>query len=341
MSETTVETVAIDGPWFEDLERGLEFTAPSITLTQGHAAIYQAMFGDRLRLPLDHELSGRITGREAPLAHPLLAINVAIGQTTWATQRVKANLFYRGLSLLAMVHLGDTLTTRSRIVARRRNREQPGREPTGIAVLEMTTVNQHGEPVLHFWRAPMLPCRGSAPEGWRNDDPAAFEAMPPVEPGTLDGPIAQWSAAALASMSLSAPAPREGVRYRIEARDTVTLAPELVRLTLNMAMAHLDPGRAYLGERLAYGGHVISMAFAQAVRALPDLIAPMAWERCDHLAPVREGDRLRSEVTVLAITRRDAATAWLRLRIEAHASRGQPEEETRVLDWTLIALARA
>lgn len=337
MNGIPVETVAVEGPWFEDLGRGLEFTAPSVTITEGHAAIYQAMFGDRLRLPLDHELSRRITGREAPFAHPLLAINVAIGQTTWATQRVKANLFYRGLSLQAMVHLGDTLTTHSRVVALRRNREQPGREPTGIAVLEMTTVNQHGQRVLHCWRAPMLPCRGSAPDGWRNDDPAAFETMPATDLDALGVPFDEWRTSA---MTLSAPAVREGVRYRVEARDTVTLAPELVRLTLNMAMAHLDPGRAYLGERLAYGGHVISMAFAQAVRALPDLIAPVAWERCDHLAPVREGDRLRSEVTVLAVTRRDATTAWLRLRIEACASHGQPEEETRVLDWTLIALAR-
>lgn len=340
MSGIPPDTLDVEGPWFEDLERGLGFTAPSITITEGHAAIYQAIFGDRLRLPLDHELSRRITGHERPLAHPLLAINVAIGQTTWATQRVKANLFYRGLSLQTMVHLGDTLTTHSRIVALRRNRAQPGREPTGIAVLEMTTVNQHAQPVLHFWRAPMLPCRGSAPEGWHDDELSLYDARPPIDLAALGVPFARWSATALAAMSPSAPAARADVRYRIDARDTVTLAPELVRLTLNMAMAHLDPGRAYLGERLAYGGHVISMAFAQAVRALPDLIAPVAWERCEHLAPVREGDRLRSEVTVLTITRRDATTTWLQLRIEAFASHDQPEVEARVLDWTLVALAR-
>jgi hypothetical protein len=66
-----------------------------VTLTEGQAALYQAAFGDRLRLPLDHARAARSPGT-APLAHPLMAINIAIGQSTWASQRVKANLFYRG-----------------------------------------------------------------------------------------------------------------------------------------------------------------------------------------------------------------------------------------------------
>ena len=41
-----------------------------------------------------------------------------------------------------------------------------------------------------------------------------------------------------------------GTRIRIEARDTVTSAPELVRATMNMAMAHTDSRLSYLGDRL-------------------------------------------------------------------------------------------
>ena len=88
-----------------------------------------------------------------------------------------------------------------------------------------------------------------------------------------------------------APPPRfadlvPGTRYRIEARDTVTGAPELVRLTLNLAMAHLDAGASYLGQRLVYGGHTISLAFAQTVRALPSIVTVCGWRSCEHLAPV-------------------------------------------------------
>ena len=134
--------IDISGPWFEDFHHGLEFDAPAVTLTEGLAALHQATFGDRLRLPLDHHASRRITGREAPLAHPLLPINVAIGQSTWASQRVKANLFYRGLSLLRPVHLGDTLYTRTRVVGLRQNKLQAGRAATGIVALEMTTTGE-------------------------------------------------------------------------------------------------------------------------------------------------------------------------------------------------------
>ena len=121
---TEHDAILLSGPWFEDFHVGLQFDAPAITLTEGHASLHQALFGDRLRLPLDRHASARITGVEAALAHPLLAINVAIGQSTWASQRVKANLFYRGLLLQRPVFIGDTLYTRTRVVALRQNRTQ-------------------------------------------------------------------------------------------------------------------------------------------------------------------------------------------------------------------------
>ncbi|NDF86939.1 MAG: MaoC family dehydratase, partial [Gammaproteobacteria bacterium] len=152
------DSIDISGPWFEDLHPGLEFDAPAITLNAGHVALHQALFGDRLRLPLDAATAERVTGVSQPLCHPLLAINVAIGQSTWASQRVKGNLFYRGLALQEPVFTGDTLYTRTRVVGLRQNRTQAGRAATGIVALEMTTTNQRGATVLHFWRCPMIPC---------------------------------------------------------------------------------------------------------------------------------------------------------------------------------------
>ncbi len=104
--------IVVGGPWFEDLHVGQVFDdAPGVTLSSGHAALHQALFGDRLQLPLDAELSRAVTGRQEALVHPMLVCNMAIGQTTTASQRVRANLFYRGLVLLRPVHVGDTLRT--------------------------------------------------------------------------------------------------------------------------------------------------------------------------------------------------------------------------------------
>ena len=49
--------VRVGGPWFEDFAVGQVFDdAPGLTLGAGHAALHQAIAGDRLRLALDEPL---------------------------------------------------------------------------------------------------------------------------------------------------------------------------------------------------------------------------------------------------------------------------------------------
>lgn len=56
--------ISIGGPYFEDFAVGQVFDdAPALTVTAGHTALHQALFGDRLRLPLDACLGAAVTGR--------------------------------------------------------------------------------------------------------------------------------------------------------------------------------------------------------------------------------------------------------------------------------------
>ena len=103
------------------------------------------------------------------MAHPALVWDAAIGQSTVATGRVVANLFYRGLLLRRAVRLGDTLRTTTEVVARRENRVKEGRRPTGLALLRIRTVDQEDRPVLDFTRCAMLPLR-DAPTGEPGDE---------------------------------------------------------------------------------------------------------------------------------------------------------------------------
>ena len=132
-----------------------------------------------------------------------------------------------------------------------------------------------------------------------------------------------------------------GKPVEVEARDTVTLAPELVRLTLNMAMTHTDASRSVYGKRLVYGGHTIAMAAAQLSRALPSMVTILGWFKCDHVAPVFEQDILRSIVT-LEETVADARGAVGIVNVQTFADRGgeapQAGENIKVLDWRLAAL---
>jgi acyl dehydratase len=334
---------ALESPYFEDLAVGQVFDdAPSVTLTEGHAAIEAALTGDRLRLPLDAHLTRDVTGHDAPLAHPNLVCNMAIGQTTAPSQRVMGNLFYRGLVLQQPVFLGDSLRTTTRIVALRQNRARPGRAASGMAVFEMHVENQRGETVLHFWRCPMLPCRDPKAETGQQD---SFDAIPSeLDLNRVRACVpASWD---LAAFRRAVPGGHfadleVGVTHVLEARDTVTAAPELARLTLNVAGAHTDAGASVYGQRLVYGGHTISLAAAQITRALPNLVTLLAWRSCDHTAPVFEEDVLRSEVGVEAVhALGSGGLVDLHVRVFAERSERAPEpgRDVPVLDWRVIAL---
>lgn len=332
-----VKTSAIpagQGPFFEDLAVGQEFTrAPAVTLTDGLAAAHQAIVGDRLALALDHALSREITGG-GPLAPPGLVWDVAIGQSTIVTRQVRANLFYRGLAFRRAPVLGDTLSTRTQVVGLRQNKPRPGRAPTGLAALRITTTDQEDRQVLDFWRCAMLPLRDQdADTGHADDlDHIGEEAPPPDIPAL----IGSWRLDLLARRA-AGPRPAElrpGRQYSAGPGDVVTSAAELARLTLNVAAVHHDAAAAG-GERLVYGGHTIGLALAQATRLLPSLVTVVGWHGCEHLGPVREGDTLRSVVHVERVDELPGAGGIVHLRSLVRAD-GEPDRD--VLDWRYIAV---
>ncbi|MCV7417174.1 hotdog family protein [Mycolicibacterium litorale] len=321
------------GPYFDDLAVGQAFdTAPSMTLTAGAAAVHQSILGDRLRLALDAELAAAVTGATAPLAHPGLVCDVAIGQSTVVTQRVKANLFYRGLAFHRYPVLGDSLFTRTEVVGLKQNSAKPGRAPTGLAALRMTTVDQLGRLVLDFHRCAMLPLRDGAADTGHADDLSTIGTDNPVP-----DPAADWDADAYRTrVPSSALDSRLAGAVLHSTADVVTSAPELARLTLNIAAAHHD-SRVGGGRRLVYGGHTIGLALAQATRLLPDLATVLAWESCDHTGPVHEGDTLYSRLHVEAVTPLpDGRGGVLHLRSLVYAVGG--DQDRQVLDWKFSAL---
>lgn len=325
---------AVNGPYFDDLAVGQVFDwAPSMTLTSGVAAAHQAILGDRLRLALDGELSHAVTGVPGVMAHPALVCDVAIGQSTLVTQRVKANLFYRGLTFHRFPVIGDTLFTRTEVVGLKQNSPKPDRAPTGLAVLRMTTIDQIGQLVLDFHRCAMLPLSAEAADTGHADDLSAVD----TRPGPAADPTRHWNAE---NFRRRVPGPHfySGLAGSVlrSTGDVVSSAPELARLTLNVAATHHDrrPG----GVRLVYGGHTIGLALAQTARLLPNIVTVLGWQSCDHIGPVAEGDTLYSDVN---IERADplpgdrGGVLTLRSRVYAVADDGI---DRPVLDWRFTAL---
>ena len=329
----------VGGPWFEDFERGQLFEdAPGLTLSAGHAALHQAVAGDRLRLALDLPLCGAVTGREALLAHPNLVCDVAIGQSTGPTQRVRGNLFYRGLVLARPMFIGETLRTSTEVVGLKQNRRRARTPGTGLVALRIRTTDSAGEPVLDFWRCPMIPLREPDAETGHADD---FEDIPrSLDPAAVERAVPDgWDLDALREAT---PGPhhadlRADESFAIEGGETVTGATELARLTLNVAMAHTDATSSAHGRRLVYGGQTISVAAAHATRAIPAIATIVAWESCDPLGPVFEGDVLRTELRVEGTSPLDSGGGTARLRALVSAVRGEDEPEA-VLDCRFVAL---
>jgi acyl dehydratase len=346
-------------PYFEDLQVGhVERGAPAVTLTGGMTAVHQAILGDRLALALDATLARAVLGAPAVLAHPALVWDVAIGQSTLLTGRVIANLFYRGLALQRMPVIGDTLSTSTEVVALRQTTPRPGRPASGLAALRVRTSDQEGRAVLDFWRCAMLPLRDA---DRRTEGEDSFEQIPQeLDAVTLRGASAGWRLDAFIDSRggererLSRFAP--GTRWTVDGGDVVSAAPELARLSLNVAAVHHDRHSHREGRRLVYGGHTIGLAASQAARLLPEIVTIAGWHSCEHLAPVHEGDTLYSELELERCEPLDGggALAHLRSRVIALGEHGadDPADETGdegegsggedggrpVLDWRFVAL---
>jgi len=324
----------VDGPFFEDLEVGLIVTdAPSLTLTDGLAALHRAIVGDRLRLALDTNLSRAVTG--GPIADPALVWDVANGQSTLLTRRVVANLFYRGLIFRRFPRIGDTLHTTTEVVALRQNRARPGRAATGVAVLRIRTVDQEGHAVLDYRRCPMLPLRD--PNLQTGHDAELAEIPAELDPEVLRTSIAGWRLARFGQLVGGAHLAglESGTTWEIAGGDVVSSAPELARLTLNIAIAHHDAGA---GGRLVYGGHTIGIAAAQATRAIPNLVTIVAWHSCDHLAAVREGDTLRSTLELERIEPLAVGGGGGLVHLRSRVRADRAGQTIDVLDWRFVGV---
>ncbi|MGH3757775.1 hypothetical protein [Actinophytocola sp.] len=309
--------------------------APPLTLTDGIQATHRSVVGNRLRLSLDHGLADAVIG-EPGMVSPALVWDVSIGQSTYVTQNVRANLFYRGLFFRRFPQVGVTLTTVTTVEGLRETRRKPGRPPTGQAALHITTTDQHQRVVLDYWRCAMIPLSSEDASIDRADDLNQIGRQP--RPDQLAAGVEAWNLQAFRNRvpGRHFDALAVGDSWRISGRDLVSSAPELARLTGNLASVHHDAAAAG-GRRLVYGGHTIGLAFHQATRALPAMVTVAGWEGCDHTGPVHEGDTLGSLLTVTGLHPLSAGGGLVDLRSEVDAR--DPDGSTRpVLDWRFTAV---
>jgi len=305
------------GNFFEDYRLGQRIDHPvPRTVSGGERALYHALYPARHALQSSDEFARACGLPGAPL-DDLAAFHVVFGKTVPdVSLNAVANLGYAEGRFLRPVYPGDTLRSVSEVIGLKQN----SNGKTGVVWVRTEGLNQRQEVVLDYVRWVMVRKRdadAAAPETAIPDLAKVVAADRLVIPEGLDFTDYDFALAG---------DPHRWGDYEIgEIIDhvdgvTVEEAEHMMatRLWQNTAKVHFDATFREGGQRLIYGGHVISMARALSFNGLANAQIIAGLNAGAHANPCFAGDTIRawSEVLDKAETGAPGVGA-LRLRLVA------------------------
>jgi 2-methylfumaryl-CoA hydratase len=324
MSKTTSKTSA--GNFFEDFTVGQEFLHPTPrTLTEADAALNIGLFGMRFAINSSDVFAQSLGLPRAPL-DDLMVFHVVIAKTVAdISVNAVANLGYAEFRWGVPVYPGDTLSVRSKVLGLRETSDRK----SGVVWVRSTGTNQNDEMVLDYVRWVMVHKR----------DPAAVvgaavvpKTAPSVAPADLVVPdglklVAYDDAAAGSSYRWEDYAAGE----RIDHVNGFTLEDSdhmfSTRLYQNNAWVHFDAVRGKttrFGRRLAYGGHVISLARSLSFNGLANGFRVAAFNAGSHVGPTFGGDTIYAWSEILETAPLPGRLDLGALRVRTIAAKDRP-----------------
>jgi 2-methylfumaryl-CoA hydratase len=289
------------GNFFEDFKVGQEIKhATPRTLTEADAALNVGLYGSRFAINSADVFAQSLGLPRAPL-DDLLVFHVVIGKTVPdISLNAVANLGYAEFRWGVPVYPGDTLSAHSTVVGLRENSNRA----SGVVWVRSTGLNQKGEMVLDYVRWVMVHKRDlEASVG----PPVVPKTAASVAPADLIVPAgltvaAYDDVAAGSSDRWEDYAPGE----RIDHVSGITLEDSdhmfSTRLYQNTARVHFDAfagKNTRFGRRLAYGGHIISLARALSFNGLANGFRMAAINAGSHVGPTFGGDTIYAWSEVL------------------------------------------
>ncbi len=311
------------GRFFEDYTLGevIHHAVPR-TVSGGERALYHALYPARHALYSSDEFA-RASGLSAAPIDDLVAFHVIFGKTVPdISLNAVANLGYAEGRWLQQVYPGDTLRSTSEVIGLKQN----SNGKSGVVYVRTQGLNQRGEVVLEYVRWVMVRksnLDAPAPETVIPDLKKTLEAGDLMIPAGLD--FSDYD------FTLSGEPHRWGdyeIGEVIDHVDGVTIeeAEHMIatRLWQNTAKVHFDATFRPDGQRLIYGGHVISMARALSFNGLANAQMIAGLNGGAHANPCFSGLTIKawSEVLDKAETAAPGVGA-IRLRLVA-TSGGAP-----------------
>lgn len=316
------------GNYFEDFSLGQVIChATPRTITSGDVSLYSALYGLRFAVQSSDEFA-RSSGLARAPVDDLLVFHIVFGKTVADISiNAVANLGYADCRFLTPVYPGDTLRATSEVIGLKEN----SNGTTGNVYVRTCGTNQKGAAVLEYVRWVMVEKRNAAgppPETVIPELPAVVAADKLIVPenlryhkydSTLSGSGYFWEDYQVGEKISHV----DGMT--IEAADHMLAT----RLYQNTAKVHfnrhvMQDGR--LGERIVYGGHVISLARGLSFNGLGNAQNMLAINGGRHVNPCMAGDTVYAWSEILdkaEIKDRDDVAA---LRCRLVACKDKPPE---------------
>jgi len=329
------------GRFFEDYSVGqvIRHAVPR-TVKMGERALYHALYPARHALYSSDQFAQDCGLPFSPL-DDMIAFHVVFGKSVPdVSLNAVANLGYAEGRWVTPVWPGDTLRSESEVIGVKQN----SNGKTGVVWVRTRGLNQHDELVMEYVRWVMV--------RKRDVDAAAPETVVPklktvVPVGDLV--IPKGLDFTNYDFELAGEPHRFGdyaIGEKINHVDGVTIEEAehmmATRLWQNTAKVHFDATLRPDGQRLIYGGHVISMARALSFNGLANAQMIVGLNSGAHANPCFSGDTVRAWSEVLDKAETDApGVGAVRLRLVAVKEAGSFDlkgEDGKYLPHVLLDL---
>ena len=304
------------GRFFEDFTLGENIIHPlPRTLTDGDVSFYIALTGSRFALH-SSDLLAQSMGYEKRPVDDILVFHLVFGKSvTDVSLNAIANLGYAEVSFPQPVFVGDTVRLESEVIGLREN----SNGKSGIVYVHSRGYNQHNQLILSLKRWVMVHKRQHDHATGLNHIPQTLESLPIADSLSLPqiknldtvqtGSVYFWEDYQAGERLNHA----EGLT--IDNSDH-TLATKLYQ---NNAKLHFDDHMmksSRMGQRLIYGGHVISLCRSISFNGLGNAMWVYAINGGAHCNPTFAGDTIYCFSEVLDViehaSRKDVGLLRLR-----------------------------
>ncbi|MEP3633354.1 MAG: MaoC family dehydratase [Shimia thalassica] len=286
------------GRFFEDYTLGqvIEHAVPR-TVSGGERALYHALYPARHAL-YSSDAFAQTSGLPKSPIDDLAAFHVVFGKTVPdVSLNAVANLGYAEGRWLKPVYEGDTLRSTSEVIGLKQN----SNGKTGVVYVRTRGMNQNDDVVMEYVRWVMVRKRDV-------DAPAPETVVPALNKviAAEDLVIPEGLDFSNYNFALSGEAHRWGdyeVGETIDHVDGVTLEEAehmlATRLWQNTAKVHFDATFRPDGQRLIYGGHIISLARALSFNGLANAQMIVGLNGGAHANPAFSGLTVKAWSEVL------------------------------------------